>query len=179
MHVTVDCPSCSGLLQFGDRACDRCGTTVPSELRDALETRLEAASPEFRDLKSSARGAALLLLVIAVGHAFFGVMLYWIGTASDLAGGAEEQAVARSLLVTNLANAAMFFGCYKWAQHRPVSGLAASIALLVAIRVVATVVSPLSLIAGLWVNLVLLLILGRGLWSARKATRLAKQFQRQ
>lgn len=177
VDITVDCPSCAGSLKFGDDTCARCGKPVPDELRTALETRLEAASSEFRELKSSTRNAAIVLPVLGLGHVFVGLLLFWVATSSDLAGGAEEKAIAMAMLVSNLTIGVLFLGCYKWAGRQPVRALVAAVLVLIGTRALATAASPLSIVTGLWVNLAVLIVLAHGLWSARKASRLAKKFR--
>lgn len=124
LDVTVPCPACPGWIRFGDRVCPSCRAPVAREIAAALDERLEASDEDYRDLKGHVRTASGVLLVLAIVYAALGLIGWYAGAASDLAPlTADERAEAWLSLVSNLAIAAVFVGCFAWARRSPLRAL--------------------------------------------------------
>lgn len=157
---------------------------MPRALESALEDRLEAADEEFRELRGHVRSASMVLLVLAVLYAAFGLVAWFAGLAIDLVpSSSTEREEAWISLAANLAMGGGLFGCFLWARRSPLPAIGAAAVLWLAAQVGVVVASgqPLFywLLSGLgWygvMKLVTLLLLARGLLSGWRAARMRER----
>jgi len=177
--VTVPC-ACGADLSFGDAVCAKCSAPVPSQLREALEDRLEGAHLGYRDAKKGTRRAATVVLIIALLHLGIGLVLYLVATSSDIAPSiATEGHEQQLLLAANSAIGVALLGCYFGSRTAPATALTAALGIWLAVRIVSFAIAPQSIllsflsfggIAVLLGRFAVLLLLIRGVVSARELT---------
>ena len=83
----------------------------------------------------------------------------------------DEMLEARARLVENLLIAAAFLAAHRWAARAPITAIASASAAWVVLQFAGQLAVRLSSFAGLWIKLVALVLLLRGLSSSLKAQR--------
>lgn len=176
--VSVPCPSCSAAIHYGRGACPSCRRPVPRQLREALEARLEAMSEDFRDLKAHAGRAAIVLLVVAILHAGFGIVRCAVELSAGMVTHSRNDYVeAFTGLFGNLVVGAVMLGCFAWARRVPVPALSAGLIFWLGAQVLTVVLGGLVVLSIplMLGKIVATFVLVRGILSARKIPALAEQ----
>jgi hypothetical protein len=166
MNVSVPCGGCGKEIRFGQRTCPSCGAPVSSDLRRALEERLEGSSGDFRSMRNRVREVAILLLVLGLLTLVLGGFVFFMSpeTMDPLTIGAERIAFALNCIV----------GCSmvvasRFVEAHPQKTIVIVLVGWVLVQIVVALLFPLSLFGGLLGKLATVLILGRGFASARAA----------
>jgi hypothetical protein len=184
LDVTVPCSSCTAPVGFPGRRCPRCGAGLSSDLRAALEARLEAADEDFRDARANVRTASSILLQLALITMAIGVGEYVLMATSGFDAPAERAEWAAEL-VLQLALGAVFLGCFAWVKDSPVLAIATGLVVWLGVQIAVTVALPLTAmpmgLAGFLVafyRLVVFVLLVRGLVAAVRGRALLRKVTR-
>ncbi len=149
--IDVPCQDCGAPVGLDDPACRACGELLSPDLRLALDERLEAASPDLRELRERVRSARYLLLVLAIAYA--GVALIYLVVDGDTA-------AAPSFFVEtygHFAFAAVFLGLFVMARWLAGAAIALALGLFLLLQLLDFVGNP----AGLFASFLGLLGVGR------------------
>jgi hypothetical protein len=182
--VSVPCP-CGAAIRLQRATCPSCGAPVSPELREALEVRFEASHAEYREAKEQVRRSSAVLLVLALLHLGFGVLMFLVARSGELVPPTPEEASASlfSLVGDGIVGGALL-ACYLVARRAPAAGLSAALAVWLGVRLVSFAVAPASLllsflsatgIAALLGKVVVVVLLARGLMAARTLRRIQVQ----
>jgi hypothetical protein len=175
LKISIPCAACSNDVRFGERVCSSCGGVVSRTVLKALDQRLEAASPDFRRLRSNVGTASLILLVVAGAHLFLGLLMYVFSTDPALGPpSAVELTAARVELLSNLVVAVAMVGCFAWARSAPTPALTIALVVWLAVQI-ATILLGGLLVFAMRIFIAKIITLGlllRGIVSAVSAARL-------
>jgi hypothetical protein len=173
--VSVPCSRCNKPIGFRDRVCPACGAEVPRELRNALESRLEASDVDFRELKSKIRSAASVVLVLGALHICWGAFLFVVDRAATGPAYSEVDELVLSIIVVDVAIGAAMLGCFFWARRAPLPALIAGFGVWAGVHLLSMLVSPLTIFAGLLLKISCAILLTRGIVSAWQAASLMRR----
>jgi hypothetical protein len=173
LEISVPCQRCGSALRFGESRCKSCGSAPSRDVARALHERLLAASTDYRELQDNVSSTRAVLLIIALIHAASGVIAFVAQARSAFL--PDEMVEARARLAENLLISAAFLAAHRWAAKAPIAAMASASAAWVVLQLAGQLVVSLSSFAGLWIKLVALVLLLRGLSSSLKAQRFLKR----
>ena len=171
----MPCGGCGEGIRFAQSTCPNCGAAVSSDLRRALEERLEGSNSDFRAMRRRVWEAGILLLVLGLLTIVLGGFVFFISpnTNDPLMVAAERFAFALNCVV----------GCSmvvasRFVEKHPQKTILIVLVGWVLVQIVLAVLYPLSLFAGLLGKIATILILLRGFVSARAAMAFRKDLAR-
>ena len=175
VDISVPCRSCSKPICFGDIACPGCHAAVPDGVQVSLEARLAASSSEFRELKDKIETARTTLLTIAGIEVCYGAYIGFVRANAEQAFDTGISAATLIIVASSFAVGAVFVGLFFFVRRRPSTALWVALGTWLMPQVVGGFVSPLTLFYGVFLKLVVLTLLIRGILAATKAEGVRKR----
>ncbi len=147
LEIRIPCSRCDAPIRFGADSCPECRARVSREAQEALEDRLEAASADFREMKTRIVGARAVLFILAGVHTLVGAIVFVASMNSDLPETDETAAATVAIVVSNLGLAVVLGACAAWARRRALTALLVATALWMGVQVLVVVANPLSILS--------------------------------
>lgn len=174
LDVSVPCERCGAAIRFGNARCPSCTKTVTHDLRSALERRLHESSDDFRDLREQTRSASAVVLITALAYLASGVIGYLAHTRAVVRF-AEDDAAAIAALVERSSIGLVLCVLSALVPRHPTRFLTAALVVWLLVQVLAALVTPLTIWHALWLKLVALVLLVRGIFAAVAADRMLRK----
>jgi hypothetical protein len=174
-EVSVPCASCHKPVGFRDPACPACGAILSTELRDALETRLEGSDIDYKESKHRIRRASWTVLFLGGVHiawAFLVLVQNHLGESVDPTRSSD---LTNPNVIVNLIIGVALGGCYFGSTRAPVTALTAALGIFLFAHGVAAVLFPVSILTGIFVKILCLCFLISGVVSALRAAAVLKR----
>ena len=167
--LNVPCIDCGAPIHFGDTECPACFTPVDKETLEALDTRLDAASNDYRAMKTRILEAGILLLTVGLLHVAVGGFVYF--SIPEPHAEAERFVMGATFGADCAVAAGMILGAWLCRKH-PRHGLAVGTVAWLVPQMLLAAVAPLTFLeGGLWKAFVIV-VLVRGYVAIAQAERL-------
>ena len=203
MDVSVPCDKCSKPIRLGDDFCEACGEKVDGTLKDALRQRLEGSDSEAAEAAKHIKSARQAIVALAVLFVLGGVVMFVMaqstaekalhnldGLDADMVfpqaidgvtykvGELREMIEAEpyQILVLNLFLAAVMAGLWVWAKRAVLPAVVTALAVYVAVQVGNVVMDPKTIVQGIFVKVIAIIVLVRGVRSALAARAIERRY---
>lgn len=196
--VSVPCGACGQPVRGGDDFCEACGAKVSRELKAALRERMAASHAGFAEHQKRLDSARTTIGVLSILFFFGGVVMFFVaryqaddalvqlGSAADSAPLAQEVAGASTVgelrsalsrepwqvLGLNLFLSVVMVVLWLWARRSVLPAIISALGIYVAVIVASGVFDPGSIPRGIFMKIVVLVALARGISSALDARKL-------
>lgn len=189
----ITCPHCGAAGPAGALFCESCGKALPSPIPamprilsgDELPTSGAATKLVGDELTKQTKSSATMLLVVAIIQLIIGGVM--LAVVSNMSRAMQENVSMPILMASTIGVAIIFLGLYFWARRSPLPATIVGIVVygtLVALNVVTSLAQLAETgrpqrgngIGGLgvgWLDIVILVILSRGISAALKQRKLA------
>lgn len=132
----------------------------------------------FRELKQKGRSASTIVLMLACLHLGMGLVLYFVRRQSDLVPTDASTAEDVAVLIANVAIGFTMLACFAWSKRAPLAALTAALGGWLGVHALAAATSPLTLLGGLFVKILVFVLLARGMLAAAQAAALKRKIVR-
>ena len=193
MTVSIPCPACRGEIRPMDEFCETCGSKVTKDQKRSIRDRLEAYGGDGSAEMKLVRSAQQATMMLAVLFVFGGLVMFVLSKvhamealdklrdlrperilSQPMNGKLLSVAEARELienepiqiLGVNLFLAAIMAGLWVWGKKAPLPAILVALAVFVAVHVGNALVSPLTILQGVFVKIIAIVMLIRGIRAA-------------
>jgi hypothetical protein len=193
--VTIPCGVCPSEIGFGMNSCPGCGRPVTDRDGAVLQVRLEGGDHQAHERGKKVRQASRWIGVLAILFAVAGPLLFATQkmetdkalahlsefedgeqlepihgktyTAGELRKEVEREPYR--VLIVSLILAGLMAVLWIWARREPLPAIGCALALFVVVQVVGGVIEPSSIYQGIFIKVLALAALGKGLKAALAA----------
>ena len=167
MEETTQCSHCKAELQSEDIYCPECGYPERADdvEKNKFEHRIMLRKRVLKDSQKKIKNVQILLFILAGINILLG--LYYLFILNDEMIFVDGIAV----LITGL----VFIGCAIWVNNQPLTGILAAFFFWVLLQVLAAIVTPSSIIAGVLLKVIIIGVFLKGISSAKDAKKYADQ----
>ncbi len=198
MDVSVPCGACGRAVRGGDEFCEGCGAKVTDELKAALRARLEASHSGFAAHTKQLKNAQVTIAGVSILFVLSAVVMFFVTQAqadkalANLSGASDAAPLAESVagvatvgelrvllerepwqvLGLNLFLAAVMCGLWIWSKRAVVPAIITALGIYVAVIVASGLYDPTTLVQGIFLKIIVIVALVRGVQSALAARKL-------
>lgn len=164
----VKCAACKCDAAVDDAFCTHCGYpfsgSKDEQNKFLSNRRLKKANLDEANKK--VRQASNALFIVGVLTAAFGFMFYVMTVNPES---------AKSILIANLVLAVIYAALGVWCRVKPLAATISALSVFALITIINAIVSPISIISGMLLKVILIGVFITGIKSALKAEKLKKE----
>jgi hypothetical protein len=159
LDVSVPCGACGKPVRGGDEACHACGATVGRKLKAALRERLAASHSGYAEHDKKMESARITIAVLSVLFVARVAISFFL-------------APSEVVVVANLALAVVMGGLWFWSKRAVLPAILSALAIYLLVMAGSALVDPKTIVQGIFMKIVIVAALARGVYSAIAARRL-------
>src|ERR1700741_710439 len=167
-NESVFCKSCYEKVNEADAFCNNCGYPLKgteAEQRDFIANRT-SQEIDLKDYNKKIKSAGIALYWVAAACLISGLVFYAVS---------KDDSTKVGVLIVNLILTMIFVFLGAWSKKKPLAAIISGSSLYGILIILNAIADPMSILSGIWVKIIIIAALIKGIKSAIDADRIKKE----